>query len=105
MDKIRKNDIVVALAGRDKGKTGKVFRVFPKEGRALVEGLNYVKKHMRRTRSEDHQSGGIVLKESPIRASRLSLFCRTCNKPARIGINVLQDGSKARFCKRCKEAF
>ncbi len=103
MNKIKKNDIVYVLAGRDAGKTGKVFHVFPKEERALVEGINYVKKHARKTKQD--QQGGIVQKESPIQLSNLALFCKTCNKYARVGINVLADGTKSRYCKRCKEVI
>lgn len=101
MKKIKKNDIVYVMIGKDSGKTGKVFRVFAKSERALVEGINYVKKHARKAKSD--QQGGIVQKESSINLSNLALFCKTCNKPARVGINVLADGTRARFCKRCKE--
>jgi large subunit ribosomal protein L24 len=103
MNKIRKNDMVYVLAGRDKGKTGKVFRVMPKSGKALVEGINYVKKHARKTKAD--QQGGIVQKESPIHLSNVSLHCKTCNKPARVGMNILADGTKSRYCKRCKEVI
>ena len=103
MNKIKKNDVVYVLAGRDSGKTGKVFRVFPKKDRALVVGVNYIKKHARKTKQD--QQGGIVQKESPIHLSNLALFCKTCNKPGRIGINVLADGTRSRFCKRCKEVI
>ena len=103
MDKIKKNDIVYVLAGRDSGKTGKVFMVMPKRGRALVEGINYVKKHARKTKQD--QQGGIIQKESSIHLSNLALFCKSCNRAARIGINVLADGTKARFCKKCKEVI
>ena len=103
MNKIKKNDIVYVLAGRSAGKTGKVFRVYAKKGLALVEGINYVKKHARKTKND--QQGGIVQKESPIHLSRISLFCKSCNKPARVGINVLADGTRSRFCKRCKEVI
>jgi len=103
MNKIKKNDTVFILAGKDKGKTGKVFMIMHKKNRALVEGINYVKKHMRKTKAD--QQGGIVQKESSINMSNLTLFCKTCNKPARIGINVLADGSKSRYCKKCKEVF
>ncbi len=101
MHKIKKNDMVYVLAGRDNGKTGKVFRVFTKKDYALVEGINYVKKHARKTKQD--QQGGIVQKESQIHLSNIGLLCKTCNKPAKIGINVLADGTKSRFCKRCKE--
>ena len=104
MDKIKKNDTVYVLAGRDKGKTGRAFKVFPKEDRALVEGINYVKRHTRKTQSQDQQ-GGIIQKESPIHISNLALFCKTCNKYARVGINILADGTKSRYCKRCKEVI
>lgn len=103
MNKIKKNDIVYVLSGRDEGKTGKVFRVYAKKALALVEGINYVKKHARKTKQD--QQGGIVQKESPIHLSNISLHCKTCNKPARVGINVLADGTRARFCKRCKEVI
>ena len=103
MNKIKKNDIVYVLTGRDKGKTGKVFKVNANDGRAFVEGINYVKKHMRKTKQD--QQGGIIQKESPIRLSNISPYCKTCNKPARIGINALADGTKSRFCKRCKEVL
>ena len=103
MNKIKKNDIVYVLNGRDAGKTGKVFQVYAKKGLALVEGVNYVKKHARKTKQD--QQGGIVQKESPIHMSSLSPSCKTCGKPARIGINVLADGTRTRFCKRCKEVI
>lgn len=101
MNKIKKNDIVVVLSGRDRGKNGKVFRLFPKADRALVEGINYVKKHMRKTKAD--QQGGIAQKESPIHISNLALLCKTCGKRALVGINLLADGTRSRYCKRCKE--
>lgn len=103
MKKIRKNDFVYVLAGKDRGKTGKVFMVFPQKGRALVEGINYVKKHARKTKQD--QQGGVIQKEASINMSNLALFCKTCNKPARVGISILGDGTKSRFCKKCKEAI
>lgn len=103
MNKIRKNDTVYVLAGKDKGKSGRVFRVSPDKGRALVEGINYIKKHARK--SQDNPQGGIIQKESPIHLSNIALFCKTCNKPARVGSSSLADGTKTRFCKRCKEVI
>lgn len=103
MNKIKKNDTVYVLSGKDRGKSGRVFKVYPDGGRALVEGINYVKKHARK--SQANPQGGIVQKENPIHISNLALFCKTCNKPARIGINILADGTKSRFCKRCKEVI
>ena len=104
MHRIKKNDTVYVLGGRDRGKTGRVFKVFPKEERVLVEGINYVKKHTRKTQDQTQQ-GGIIQKESPIHISNLALFCKTCNKYTRIGINILADGTKSRYCKRCKEVI
>jgi len=103
VNKIKKNDVVHVLRGRDAGKTGKVFRVMAEKGVALVEGINYSKKHARKSRN--NQQGGIVTKEMPISLSNLALICKSCNKPARVGINVLADGTKTRFCKRCKEVI
>ncbi len=103
MNKIKKSDIVYVLAGRDKGKTGKVFRMMPAKGKALVEGINYVKKHSRKTKAD--QQGGIVQMESAIHVSNIALFCKGCNKPSRVGISVLADGTHSRFCKRCKEVI
>lgn len=103
MNKIIKNDTVKVIAGRDKGKTGKVLAIFPEEKRALVEGVNFVKKHTRRTQQD--QQGGIVTKESPIDISKLLLLCKACSKPARVGFTKLSDGTKARFCKKCNEVI
>ncbi len=103
MRKIRKSDTVYVLAGKDRGKSGRVFKVFPDKGRALVEGINYVKKHARK--SQDNPQGGIIQRENPIHISNLALFCKTCNKSARIGFSSLADGTKSRFCKRCKEVI
>jgi len=101
MDKIRKNDTIKVLAGKDKGKTGKVLHVFPKNNRAVVEGVNFIKRHTRKTQND--QQGGIVEKESSIHVSNLLLLCKACNRPTRVGATKLGDGTKTRFCKRCKE--
>jgi len=100
---IKKNDTVYVLTGRDRGKTGRVFMVLPKKDTALVEGVNYVKKHARKTKQE--QQGGIVQKESPVKLSNLALYCKNCKKQTRTGVSVLADGTKSRFCKRCKEVI
>jgi len=102
MAKIKKNDTVKILAGRDSGKTGKVLTVFPKAAKALVQGINMVKKHSRRT-SNDQQQGGIVHKESRIDLSNLMIVCQKCSKATRVGFNALSDGTKVRICKMCKE--
>ncbi len=99
--KIKKNDQVKVIAGKDKGKTGKVLCVLPSTGKAIVEGVNFIKRHARKTQKD--QQGGIVQKEAPINISNIQVICSRCNKPARIGITVLTDGTKSRYCKNCEE--
>lgn len=103
MQKIRKGDIVQAVKGKDKGKKGKVLRIITEKNRAIVEGLNLVKKHKRQTRQD--QQGGIVSIESPIAIANIMLVCKHCNRPARIGFKVNADKTKSRFCKACKEVI
>ena len=98
---IKKDDNVMVIAGKDKGKKARVISVSPKSKKALVEGVNFVKKHMRRTQQD--QKGGIVQKEMPIHLSNLMLICKRCNKPVKFGHSALKDGSKIRICKVCKE--
>ena len=99
---VKKNDLVVVIAGKEKGKSGKVLRVLPETSQVMVESLNVVKRHTRPTRGSA-QGGGIIEKESPFAVSNVQLLCKSCNKPVRTGIRVLDDGSKARFCKKCNE--
>jgi len=101
MAKIKKNDIVKVLLGRDRGKTGKVLTIFSDRNKALVQGINMVKKHARRT-SQDQQ-GGIIQKESRIDISNLMVVCQKCSRPTRVGFSKLSDGTKVRICKKCKE--
>lgn len=103
MLKIKKGDTVCVITGKDKKKTGKVMKVFPCGSKAIVERINVVKKHARR-RSEE-QTGGIIQMEKPIHISNLMVLCKSCNKPTRVGITILKDGSKSRFCKRCQEVL
>lgn len=103
MFKIRKGDTVQVIKGKDAGKKGKVITIFTENSKALVEGLNLVKKHKRQTRQE--QKGGIVSIEAPISVSNLMLFCSHCSNPARVGFKVSGDGVKSRFCKSCKEVI
>ena len=95
--KIKKGDKVVVLTGRDKGRTGEVVQVMPKEERALVRGVNLVKRHQRQTMN---QEGGIIQKEAPIQLSNLALADPKDGKPTRVGFKVLDDGRKVRFAKR-----
>jgi len=98
---IRKNDTVMVIAGRERGKTGKVLRVFADSGRATVERLNMVKRH---SKSRGPQSAyGIVEKEAPIHLSNLMVMCDKCNAPVRMGKLRLEDGRSVRTCRRCKE--
>lgn len=99
--KIKKNDMVMVIAGRERAKTGKVLRVIPGAGRAIVERLNVVKRHSKPRGAAS--PGGIVEKEAPIQLSNLMIFCERCNAPVRVGIRIGADGTKARFCRRCSE--
>jgi large subunit ribosomal protein L24 len=99
--RIKRGDKVVILAGKDKGKTGKVLKVFPKEMRAIVEGVNLVKKHIRRR--GENEPGGIKEIPAPLHISNLVLFCSNCNRGVRFGIRILEDKSKIRVCKRCQQ--
>jgi len=101
--KLKKNDNVKVLAGKDKGKTGKVLKLIPSSNMAIVEGVHFLKKHARK--SQQNPQGGIVQKESPINVSNLAFICTRCNKVTRIGHTILSDKSKARHCKKCKETI
>lgn len=99
---IKKNDQVYVLSGKDKGKTGKVLMVFPKQRRAIVENINMIKKTQRPT--QQNQKGGFTEIEMPMHLSKLSLIDKKTNKPTRFGNNVLKDGSKVRIAKKSGEA-
>jgi large subunit ribosomal protein L24 len=98
---IRKNDTVMVIAGRDRGKTGKVLRVYGRSGRAAVERLNMVKRHAKARGPQTPY--GIVEKEAPIHVSNLMIMCDKCNAPVRMGKLRLEDGRGVRVCRRCKE--
>ncbi len=97
---VKKGDRVLVIAGGDRGRTGRVLRVFPKERRALVEGVRVVKKHRRPDRARGIR-GGIVPIEAPIHVSNLMVVCPECGRPTRVGHRRLEDGTKVRVCKRC----
>jgi large subunit ribosomal protein L24 len=101
--KIRKNDNVLVITGKDRGKTGKVRFAYPKKQRVLVEGVNFVKKHSK-ARGAVRQAGIIDL-EQPLDVSNVMFVCAKCNKPARIGFRKLEDGRKIRFCRACGEVI
>ena len=95
--KIKKGDKVVLLSGRDKGRSGEVVKVNPTEGRALVRGVNMVRRHQKQSQT---QEGRIISKEAPIDLSNLSLIDPKDGKPTRVGFKILEDGRKVRFAKR-----
>ncbi len=100
--KIKKGDRVIVLTGRDKGKLGEVIEVRPKENRALVRGVNIVRRHQRQSAA---QEGGIISKEGPIQLSNLALEDPKDGKPTRVGFKILEDGRKVRFAKRSGEVI
>ena len=100
--KIKKGDNVIVLAGRDKGKKGEVYQVMPKESRALVRGVNMVRRHQKQTAQDQ---GGIVSKEASIHLSNLALEDPKDGKPTRIGFKTLEDGRKVRIAKRSGEVI
>ena len=102
MGNIRKGDRVIVTAGRDKGKKGEVLNVFPKQDRALVQGVNVVKRHQRQTQT---QQGGIVTKESPIHISNIAHVDPKSGNATRVGFKVLGDGRKVRFAKKSGEVI
>ena len=102
MSNIRKGDNVVVISGSDKGKKGSVLKVFPKENRALVQGINVVKRHQRQTQ---RQQAGIVTKEAPIHLSNIALTDPKTGKATRIGLKTLGDGRRVRFAKKSGEVI
>lgn len=102
--KVKKNDQVLVIAGKDRKARGKVLRVFPTKGTAIVERVNMMKKHTRPNPQRQIQ-GGILESEAPIRLSNLMVICPECDRPGRLGRKRLDDGSGARVCKRCGAIF
>ena len=101
--KIRKNDTVLVITGKDKGKKGKVRFVHPKDERIAIEGVNFIKRHVRATGTV--RQAGIVEREAPIHMSNVMLLCNKCNRPTRIGFRFLEDGKKVRACHSCHEVI
>lgn len=97
---IKKNDTVKVIAGREKGKTGKVLDVTKEKGRILIEKVNLVKRHQK---PDAKGKGGIVEKEAPLQVSNVMLVCSKCKTGVRVGHKVLEDGKKVRVCKKCQE--
>lgn len=101
MLKIKKNDRVKIVKGKDRGKTGKVLRINTEGNMVFVEGANILSKHTRQ--QDQNKPGGIIKKEGPISAANVRVICPNCSKPARIGFEVTGPGEKARVCKKCKQ--
>jgi large subunit ribosomal protein L24 len=98
---IKKEDQVLVTAGRDRGKTGKVLRVFPATNRAVVENVNFIQRHTR-ANPQRNIKGGLVQREAPIQLSNLKVVCRECGQPTRVGYATLTDGKKVRICRKCE---
>jgi large subunit ribosomal protein L24 len=96
---IRTGDTVEVIAGNDRGQKSRVLKVDRTTGKAVVEGVNRVKKHIRR--SQKYPQGGVLSKEMPVQLSNVQYFCPSCNKASRLGARFLDDGSKERYCKKC----
>jgi len=101
--KIRKNDTVLVIAGKDRGKKGKVRFAYPRKQQVIIEGINFIKKHSK-ARGAVKQAGIIDL-EAPVDISNVMLLCDKCNKPGRIGFRKLEDGRRVRICRACGEVI
>ena len=98
---IRKNDSVIVMSGRDRGKRGRVLRVVPDKGRVIVEGVNFIKRHTR-ANPQKNVKGGIVEREAALDASNVQLVCPECGATTRVGRRQLDDGRRVRYCVKCK---
>lgn len=99
---ILKNEIVIVTKGKEKGKKGKVLKVFPEKGKIIIEGLNLIKKHTKKRRQQDQ--AGIIEKEGPISISNVSVYCSKCKKGVRVGIKR-ENKKPVRFCKKCNQVI
>ncbi len=100
---VKKNDTVMVISGKDKGKIGEVLAVMPKNGKVIVRDVNIVSKHEKPSKS--NMQGGIIKTEAPIYSSKVMLYCKKCKSVTRIANKILEDGTKVRFCKKCNETF
>ncbi|HSB04253.1 MAG TPA: 50S ribosomal protein L24 [Thermodesulfobacteriota bacterium] len=100
---VKKNDLVMVINGKEKGKSGRILRVIPEKEKVILEKINFIKRH---TRPHGKQrQGGILEKEAPLHISNVMLLCEKCNKPVRIGHRVVEGTKKARYCRKCGEIF
>lgn len=100
MSLIKKNDIVIVIQGKEKGKKSKVLRLLPKDQKVIIEGLNLIKRHTKKRRQQDQ--AGIIKKEAPMHISNVMLYCSRCKKPVRVGL-VKKNDIKKRICKKCNQ--
>ncbi len=100
---VRKNDSVIVVTGKDRGKKGRVLKVFPKQNRVVIEGVNFIKRHTR-PNPRANIKGGIVEREASVHASNVQIVCPECGAPTRIGRQLLGDGRKVRICRKCDGA-
>jgi len=101
--KVRKDDKVIVLSGKDKGKEGKVLKADPKDRKVVVQGVNVASKHQKPRKQGEE--GGIIKMETPIYASKVMVVCPKCDKPTRVGHVIDADGKKTRVCKKCGAGF
>ena len=99
--RLKKNDLVAVMTGKDKGKKGKVLKVFPEQACVIVEGVNYATQYLRPT--QENPKGGISKFEAKLNISKVQLVCPKCSKQSRIGFQTLADGTRQRICKKCQE--
>jgi large subunit ribosomal protein L24 len=98
---VKKNDQVMVMAGKEKGKSGKLLRIIAKKEGALIEKVNFVKRHSRP--SGQNRQGGIIEKEAPLPLSNIMIICAKCTVPVKVGRKILDDGKRVRYCKKCGE--
>lgn len=98
---LKKGDLVTVISGDEKGKSGRILRIFPKEKRVIIEKVNLIKRHMRPT--AEFPQGGIMEKEAPVHISNVMILCPKCGQPTRFGKKNVEEGIKVRICKKCGE--
>ncbi len=102
LSRLKKGDVVKVLAGKDKGKTGKILKTIPEKSRIVVEKINIIKRHKK---PDQKSRGGVVEKEGSLHVSKVALLCNKCNTGVRVRNKVLEDGKKVRICSKCNEVI
>ena len=100
---VRKGDTVVVIAGKDRGKSGKVLAVLSQDQKVTVEKINVIKRHTKP--NQQNRQGGILEREAPIHISNVLVYCTTCQKPRRVGSKMMADGSRMRICRKCQQSI